>query len=454
MMRRVVIFLIIAGLIAAGVYAYMQWQQGQQVSALEGLQTTPAERGGLTATIGATGLVRSAQTVQLAWKTTGTVKNVLVKVGDTVKAGDRLAELEQTSLPQNVILARAELVSAQQALDDLYSNASDAVVQALQAISDQTKAVRNAQYQLDNFSVPSEMQKMTAVDAFQAMQKRLDGARAAFEPVKYFPSGDARRQDLKEALDQAQSDYDTAIRRLDYEYGLQVAQSNLQKARDEYEKWKNGPGEDEVAAAQARIAAAQATLNQSWIEAPVEGTITLVETLPGDQVALAAPAFRLDNLDAILVDLSVSEVDINQVALEQPVTMSFDAVRGKEYHGVVSEVDRVGTLNQGAVEFIVTVELSDADADVRPGMTAAVNVVVNQLEDVLLVPNRAVRFQEGKTVVYVLKDGQLVTVNITLGATSDVASEVVAGDLQQGDAIVLNPPTVFDQNGPPPFIRR
>jgi HlyD family secretion protein len=117
-------------------------------------------------------------------------------------------------------------------------------------------------------------------------------------------------------------------------------------------------------------------------------------------------------------------------------------------------VDRVGTLNQGAVEFIVTVELSDADADVRPGMTAAVNVVVNQLEDVLLVPNRAVRFQEGKTVVYVLKDGQLVTVNITLGATSDVASEVVAGDLQQGDAIVLNPPTVFDQNGPPPFMRR
>lgn len=453
-MKKWVTFLIVAGLIAAGVYVYMQRRQSQQAAALQGLQTTTIGRGELTATIGATGLVRSAQTVQLAWKTTGTVKSVLVKVGDTIKAGDRLAELEQTSLPQTVILAEAELVSAQQALDDLYSNASDAAVAALQAISEQTKAVRNAQYQLDNFTIPTEMQKMDAVDAFALMQTRLDEARAAFEPVKYFPSGDARRKELKEALDQAQSDYDTAIRRLDYEYGLQVAQSNLQKARDEYNRWKDGPDEDEVAAARARIAAAQATRNQSWIEAPFDGTITLVDTQPGDQVSLGVPAFRLDNLGAILVDLSVSEVDINQVAVGQPASVSFDAVRGKEYHGVISEVDRVGTLNQGAVEFTVTVELSDADGAVHPGMTAAVNVVVNQMKDVLLVPNRAVRFLEGKTVVYVLTDGQLTPINITLGASSDTSSEVVGGDLKEGSAVVLNPPAVFDQDGPPPFVRR
>jgi HlyD family secretion protein len=399
-------------------------------------------------------MVRSAQTVHLTWKTTGTVKSVLVEVGDTVQAGDRLAELEQTSLPQNVILAEAELVSARQALDDLYASASDAVVQALQNISAQTKAVRNAQYQLDNFTVPTEMQAMTAVEAFEVMQQRLDAARAAFEPVKYNASGDPRRRELKEALDRAQADYDTAIKRLDYEYGLQVAQSNLENARADYLKWKDGPGEDEVAAAQARIAAAQATLSSSWIQTPVDGAVTLVETMPGDQVAVGAPAFRLDNLSAILVDLSVSEVDINQVTVGQPVSMTFDAVRGKEYTGAVVQVDRVGTLNQGAVEFIVTVELSDADADVRPGMTAAVNVVVDRLQDVLLVPNRAVRFQDGKTVVYVLREAEMAPAPITLGASSDVSSQVVGGDLKEGDLIVLNPPTAFEQDGPPPFVRR
>ena len=87
-------------------------------------------------------------------------------------------------------------------------------------------------------------------------------------------------------------------------------------------------------------------------------------------------------------------------------------------------------------------------------MTAAVNIVVSQLEDVLLVPNRAVRALEGVRVVYILKDGVLYPVEITLGASSETMSEVIAGELKAGDQIVLNPPTVFEQNGPPPFVGR
>ncbi|HEY6072379.1 MAG TPA: hypothetical protein VIV15_03050, partial [Anaerolineales bacterium] len=73
--------------------------------------------------------------------------------------------------------------------------------------------------------------------------------------------------------------------------------------------------------------------------------------------------------------------------------------------------------------------------------------------DVLLVPNRAVRVVDGQRVVYVLKNGQPETVEITLGASSAEVSEVVAGDLQEGDSIVLNPPTQFESSGPPPFVR-
>jgi len=83
-----------------------------------------------------------------------------------------------------------------------------------------------------------------------------------------------------------------------------------------------------------------------------------------------------------------------------------------------------------------------------------VNIVVSQLEEVLLVPNRAVRALEGVRVVYILKDGALHPVEITLGASSETMSEVIAGELKAGDQIVLNPPTVFEQNGPPPFVGR
>ena len=84
--------------------------------------------------------------------------------------------------------------------------------------------------------------------------------------------------------------------------------------------------------------------------------------------------------------------------------------------------------------------------EVITGMTAAVNIVVDEVEDVLLVSNRAVRLKDGNRVVYVLRPGQLMpeAVKITIGATSDYQSEITSGDVKVGDTIVLNPPTEFE----------
>ena len=453
-MKKLLVILVIVVALAGGAYAFMQWRAGQRASQLENLQTETAGRGQLISTIGATGQVRTRQSAILNWNTAGTVDEVRVRVGDQVEAGDKLAELKQTSLPQAIILAQADLVNARKALDDLTTNAETAKIQALQSISSAAQAVRDAQYRLDNYIMPTELQNLSTMDALDQMQKKLDEARLAFEPVKYLPENDPQREELKDALDQAQADYNAAVKRLDYEYALEVAQSNLEKARRDYEKWKDGPNPDDVAAVESRIAAAQAALSQAWIEAPFNGVITLVDTQPGDKVSINSPAFRLDDLSSLLVDVSVSEVDINQIQPGQEVRMTFDAIRGKEYKGLVTEADRVGSDVQGAVEFMVVVELTDPDEEVKPGMTAAVNIVVDELEDVLLVPNRAVRFQEGKQVVYILKDDQVVPVSIQIGSSSDVLSQVVDGELQIGDLIVLNPPTVFESNGPPPFVQR
>ena len=78
---------------------------------------------------------------------------------------------------------------------------------------------------------------------------------------------------------------------------------------------------------------------------------------------------------------------------------------------------------------------------VKPGMTAAVNIIVKQVNDQLLVPNRAVRFVDGQRVVYVLKDGKPVETKIVLGASSDTMSVLAGGDLKEGDLLILNPPS-------------
>jgi HlyD family secretion protein len=147
------------------------------------------------------------------------------------------------------------------------------------------------------------------------------------------------------------------------------------------------------------------------------------------------------------VDVEVPEVDINRIETGQRALMTFDAIQGREYQGIVTNVARVGTQQQGLVNFIVTVELTDPDEAVLPGMTAAVNLVVAQLDDVLLVPNRAVRLRDGQRVVYILRNGVAEAVNVTIGASSETVSEVIEGDLRVGEVIVLNP-NVEMGNGP------
>jgi HlyD family secretion protein len=238
------------------------------------------------------------------------------------------------------------------------------------------------------------------------------------------------------------------------EANLSLAQARLEDAQRRYDRVQDGPDPRDVEALEARITASQATLDLVRLTAPFAGTITDVEIKPGDQASPGKMAFRVDDLTKLLVDVRISEVDINRIFIGQEVNLTFDAIQGKEYTGRVSEVSNIGTITQGVVDFAVTIELLDADERVKPGMTAAVNIVVEKLENVLLVPNRAVRVLNSQRTIYILREDQMVRINITLGATSDTFSEVIGGDLTAGDLIVLNPPLVFETNGPPPFVQR
>jgi HlyD family secretion protein len=441
--KNIVIVIVILALAAGGYYTYTNYSNTQKAkAAAASIETAVLAKGKLVSTISATGTVRSNQTANLNWQTSGTVEKVSFKVGDTVKAGDQLANLSQTSLPQNVIMAQSDLASAQQALDNLYTNAETSRVKAMQDIVTYEQAVRDAQYQLDNFTVPSNQVGMSAVEAVTAMKQKLDQARAAFEPYKNYPSTDQTRKDLKDALDQAQADYNAAVKRLKYEYDLEVAQANLDKANQDYNKWKDGPTPDDVAAAKAKVAATQATLNQVWIKAPFNGTITLAYPQVGDQVANNTLAFRIDDLSSMFVDMQVSEVDIGQIKVGQEANVKFDALRNKMYHGKVNEVALIGDQSGNVVNFIVTVQLTDVDKEVRSGMTTEVDIVVAQREDALLIPNQAIFVEDGKQVVYIDKPGQgIVRVEITGGISSDAYTELLTGDLQAGDQIVLTPPS-------------
>lgn len=441
MRKKILIGLVVLVLLAGGYYVYSRFRDSQKaLASFASIETVPLEKGNLVLTTSAIGKVRSSQSTSLSWQTSGTVEAVEVKIGDKVKAGQKIAWLKQTSLPQNVITAIADQVNAQKSLDDLILSAETSKVQAIQDITNYEKDVKDAQYQLDNFTVPSNQAGLDTVTALEQMKKKLDQARKAFEPYKYASSTDETRKALKEALDQAQADYNAAVKRLEYEYKLEVAQANLDRAWKDFQKWRNGPDPAEVDAIKAKIAAAQATLSQAWIEAPFDGIITDAIPQPGDQVDAKDIAFRLDDLSTLYVDVDVPEIDIYQVSANQPVTITFDALRGKTYHGEVTQVAMVSTESNNLVNYKVTVKLTDMDSSVRPGMTSQVKIVVEQKQDVLLIPNQALQAENGKQHVFIQQpEGGYKPVEVTLGITTDTYSELVTGELKPGDQVVLNP---------------
>jgi len=461
MRKWIILMIALVVLAGAGYTAWVVIQNNQRAQTIKNLQTEAVTRGNLVAMVGATGQVRPNQSASLSWQTSGIVATVNIEESDQVTKDQSLATLEQTSLSQSIILAESDLLNAQKSLEDLQQSTL-AQVQAQQAISTTQQAVIEAeraldQYDEDTYEDDLDKARQDMVDA----ENDLEDAQDEFDKYQDWDEDNETRKDAKQAMDDAQQKYDEnrriydllVIEKAQAENALAVALAQLDDAQREYERLKDGPDPRDVQILEARIAAAEATLSLARLEAPFAGTVTLTDVKPGDQATPGKVAFRLDDLSRLLVDVRISEVDINRVRVDQQVQLSFDAIQGKEYTGVVSEVSNVGVINQGVVEFEVTIELTDADEDVKPGMTAAVNIVVEQLNDVLVVPNRAVRVVNGQRVVYVLENSELVMVNITLGSSSDTVSEVVSGDIQVGEALVLNPPVVFDTNGPPPFVR-
>lgn len=419
-------------------------------------QTEPVERGGLTASVGATGTVRARQSATLVWQSDGRVEAVNAGIGDRVKAEQVLASLAQSSLSQGMLLSQAELISAQTGLDTVL-NSNLALAQAQQDLANARQAVDDAQSKYDGLNRPRVSDELIDqiaddIEATRSQLERISWFYDRFYDYKNMDDNRPAKAEMTLTLLNIQNNLDRQIALYNWYTSapdpleierslasLKVAQAQLADAQREVDRIVDGQNAEDIAAAQAQVDAAQATLNLSKIIAPFDGIITEANPQPGDMVAPGEVALRVEDLSRLYVDLEISEVDINLVTTGQSVILIFDAIPDKTYTGQIVKVDLVGKVDSGATNFPVTVELTDADPLVKPGMTAAVTVTVKEVENALLIPNRAVRVLNGERVVYILLDNQPVAVKIRLGAITDLYSEVVGGDLSEGDLLVLNP---------------
>jgi len=447
---------LIAGLVLLVAVGLLIWINQSRAAGSTTYQTSVAALGTLTADVGATGTIRAAHSAVLVWNTTGRVGTVNANIGTKVRTDQVMAALATDSVPNGILLAKANLISARLDLDNLL-NSNNTIAVAMQNLGNAKQAVKDAQDAYDylttlRYSV--ELAKDLADQADVAINQ-VNRLEFFYKYFKYFhrPDGSNDKDRMIIQLTTARQNVtDLAIRYNwftskpspieveKYLAALNLAKAKQADAQRELDRVKKGNNADDITAAKAKVAAAQATFNQSLVIAPFNGTVTQALPQVGDRVSSGQTAFRVDDLSQLMVDLEISEVDINTVALGQPVTISLDAIPNKIYKGVVSKVNQSALAGQSGVNFTVSVTLTDPDKLVKPGMTAAVTITTKQVANALLVPNRAVRTLGDQHVVYVLKDKQPVPVNIRLGAAANANSQVVGGDLKVGDLIILNPP--------------
>jgi len=336
--------------------------------------------------VSATGVVLPLKRSTLSVTFPGVVDQVLVERGDLVEEGQVLLRLKgKEEIEAQVAQARTEVISAEQALNDLYENHDLALATALQAYYLANNAVKEAQYQLDNFTVPVNQKDLSAVEAVKIMKERLDAATAAFQPYRNESEQNDTRKKLKEKLDEAQADYNAAVKRLTYEFALQEALAKLAKAERDYQTLAKGPDPDLVALAEARLATAKAALAAAEkkladleIKALYAGVISEVYVREGEWVAPGQPILILADLEHLRIETTdLNEIDVARVKVGDKVVITFDALPDVVVNGKVVLISPKASEGSG-VNYTVVIEMDEIPEALRWGMTAFVDIQVEK----------------------------------------------------------------------------
>jgi HlyD family secretion protein len=354
-------------------------------------RTDPVTRGDIQQTVTATGTVNAVTNVQVGTQVSGTIKTLYVDFNSRVKKGQLIAQIDPSTFESQVQQAQANLLSA---------------------------------------------------------QANLEKARTALANDK--KTFDRNKELFSKNLI-SQSDLDTA----ETNYQTDKAQVDLTKAQIEQAK--------------ASLDYAKQNLAYTKIVSPVDGVVISRNVDVGQTVAASFQTPTLftiaQDLTKMQIDTNVAESDIGVVKVGQDVEFNVDAYPDTTFHGKVWQIRQAPITVQNVVTYDVVIQVNNRDLKLMPGMTANVSVIISTRHDVLRITNAALRFRlsekpavpagaggkKGPT-VWVLENGKPKRVVITPGISDGNYTEVVSGDLKEGQQTIVE--ALRKGKGPAPTAPR
>jgi len=423
---------------AVGVFAFVRSETAFDASA-----TATVRRGNLSATLTVAGILKPVQAITYHSPLAGRETEVtfLVPEGTRVGDGDLLARLDAVPLEHDLERANQELRQAQVDLQVAEIDRQEGQA-AIESLTGGEAAL-------------SVEETRTRLDLAERKVARLRAEQAALAPL--LEKGYITRDELRrtsDELEQAEQELALARRRADVLVKRTVPRdqqkAELQLAQKEAQRENVRARLQE---ARTRVALLKDQIENASVYAKRPGIVVYEEYMnanprrkirPGDRVTETPGIVTVADVDRMLVEASVGEADVHRVAVGQAVTVMLEAVRDRRFTG---KVTRVGTVARSSSErpledkrFDLVVELDQPDSQLRPEMTARVDVQLGERRGVLIIPANAVFEEQGVPAVHVVRAFDVQSRMVQLGESTGAAVEVVAG-LQEGERVMLTDTT-------------
>lgn len=240
---------------------------------------------------------------------------------------------------------------------------------------------------------------------------------------------------------------------------LKNAQIAVAQANANLRNAQNGGSETErdrdilrnkIVAAKQSLAVAELTYRNALSDAgkrqvtsPINGTVNAINVKNGDDLGRLAKSSTsqapiiIGDLDTLKAQVQVNEVDISAVSVGQKATMTYSGIEGLMVTGTVEKMDALGTITQGVVNYDVTIGLDTIDPRLRSGMSVSAKIITDVKQNVITVPNSALKTEGNKTFIEVLNEStkQPERRTIEIGAANTTDTEIVSG-ISVGDNVI------------------
>jgi HlyD family secretion protein len=390
----------IAAVATLALAGYYFWGSG---TAAPSYMTAKIERGNLRNTVTATGTLQAVTTVQVGSQASGTISALYADFNSAVKKGQVVAQLDPAVSKAQVEQARAALQQAQASLQlaragvtNSRAAVSDAQAKALAARS----TAQNSQAGVSSAQANLAVLKAQQDDALSLLKQQESLLKSGVIAQRDYDTAKTAYQAAEARYNQAAAQVNMAVYSEQSASGAGIAGSQAQvqqsQAQVQQSQAQVQQAQAQVQQAQAALSLAEVNLTHTTITSPIDGIVVSRNVDVGQTVAasLSAPTlFTIANdLKQMQVIANIDQADIGLVEQAKSVKFSVDAFPGKDFDGKIEQMRLNPTNVQNVVTYNVVIDVGNPEQKLKPGMTANLTITIDERNNVLKVPNSALRF--------------------------------------------------------------